>query len=83
MSFLWVRGEEILKGGEAVTPFCFSLFLPHLPQETPDTQARWVSSRKEHSIKEEWMDKWMKWNNKQQYLNVRKNDAVTANFGMS
>ena len=29
------------------------------------------------------MDEWMNWNNKQQYLNVRKNDAVTANFGMS
>ena len=29
------------------------------------------------------MEEWMNWNNKQQYLNVRKNDAVTANFGMS
>lgn len=57
------------------SPFSFLT----LPQEMSDTQARWVSSRKEHSIKDEWM----KWNNKQQYLNVRKNDAVTANFGMS
>lgn len=29
------------------------------------------------------MDEWMNWKNKQQYLNVRKNDAVTANLGMS
>ena len=61
------------------SPFSFLT----LPQETPETLASWVSSRKEHSIKEEWMDEWMKWNDKQQYLNVRKNDAVTANFGMS
>lgn len=60
------------------SPFSFLT----LPQETPDTQARWVSSRN-NTVKEEWMDEWMKWNNKQQYLNVRKNDAVTANFGMS
>jgi len=70
-------------GKRLPTLFASPFYFLNILQETLDTQARWVSSRKEHSIKGEWMDEWMKWNNKQQYLNVRKNDAVTANFGMS
>lgn len=50
--FLCVRREEILNRREAATPFRFSLFLPPpSPKKRliADIQARWVSSRKQHS----------------------------------